>query len=160
MKKIFLILLTFLALTGCKTDFEVTAPYKETMVIYGQLNPVDHIQCVRISKAFLGEGNALIMAQQQDSIYYSDSLDVKMERYLDNVLMESHSLVKVDTISKDAGTFSYPHQVFYAYTNPVHTDGSIYKITVKNTKSGFSATSSTHVIDSFPINSPTNKKKN
>jgi len=82
MKKLIIFILTLSGIfTSCSTDFEINAPYKETMVIYGLLNTLDTAQYIRISKAYLGEGNALIMAQEPDSINYADILDVKLERW-------------------------------------------------------------------------------
>src|SRR5204862_7713213 len=86
MKRIFILvscILTGFLFDSCSTDFSVEAPYKETMVIYGLLNPDTmngKVQYIRISKAYLGEGNALIMAQERDSVNYADILDVNLER--------------------------------------------------------------------------------
>src|SRR5437868_1291641 len=100
---------------SCSTDFSVTAPYKETMVIYGLLNssPVDTLQYIRISKAFLGEGNALIMAQQKDSINYGDVLDVKLQQILNGHAIRTVSLRRDTTVEKDNGLFNNPYQVLY-----------------------------------------------
>ncbi|MEO8085820.1 MAG: DUF4249 family protein [Bacteroidota bacterium] len=159
MKKAGIIFILTGFLFGCSTDFDTIAPWKETMVVYGFLNPNDSIQYIRISKAFLGEGNALVMAQQGDSIYYGDVLDVKMERFIHNALVESHALIKVDTIPKDTnGVFSAPHQEVYAYTFDMHSsttnDGSIYKLTVTNRSTGNVVTASTKIIEDFLITTP------
>src|SRR5215203_7429778 len=90
MKNYILIFFLALMLGSCSTDIETNAPWKETMVVYGFLNPNDAVQYIRISKAYLGEGNALIMAQEADSLYYGDILDVKLERFLNGNLLETH----------------------------------------------------------------------
>ena len=114
MKKISVIIAMSAFLAGCSTDFDTIAPWKETMVVYGLLNPNDSIQYIRISKAYLGEGNALMMAQQGDSIYYGDVLDVKMERILNNGVIESHALIRIDTVPKEInGVFAAPYQEVY-----------------------------------------------
>ena len=159
MKKINLVFILFGLLCGCSTDFETIAPWKETMVVYGLLNPNDSIQYIRISKAYLGEGNALVMAQQGDSIYYGDVLDVKMERFQSNSLMESHPLVRIDTVPKNVdGVFSAPYQEVYAYIYDMHAsntnDGSIYKLTITNRSTGNVVTASTKVIENFSITTP------
>jgi len=159
MKKVNFVLILFTFLYGCSTDFDTIAPWKETMVVYGLLNPNDSIQYIRISKAFLGEGNALVMAQQGDSIYYGDVLDVKMERIQNNSVMESHDLVRLDTVPKETnGTFSAPYQEVYAYTFSLHpstsNDGSIYKLTITNRVTGNVVTASTKLIENFQIISP------
>lgn len=159
MKKISFIIVLSAFLAGCSTDFETIAPWKETMVVYGLLNPNDSIQYIRISKAYLGEGNALVMAQQGDSIYYGDVLDVKMDRILNNGVVESHALIRLDTVPKDAnGVFVAPYQEVYAYTYSLHpssnNDGSIYKITITNRVTGNVVTASTKLIENYLISSP------
>ncbi len=159
MKKINLLIVLLAFLSGCSTDFETIAPWKETMVVYGLLNPNEPVQYIRISKAYLGEGNAMVMAQQGDSLYYGDILDVKIERYLNNGLVESHALIKIDTVPKDTnGLFAAPYQEVYAYPYSLHpsanSDGSIYKLTVTNRSTGNVVTASTKLIENFNISSP------
>ena len=159
MKKASFLLVLLAFLNGCSTDFETIAPWKETMVVYGLLNPNDSIQYIRISKAYLGEGNALIMAQQGDSVYYGDVLDVMLERYKNNSLQESHMLVRNDTVPKDVnGIFIAPYQEVYAYpyAMPLATtnDGSIYKLTITNRSTGNVVTASTKIIENFNISAP------
>jgi hypothetical protein len=159
MRNYFACLILLVFLNGCTTDFETISPWKETMVVYGLLNPNDSIQYIRISKAFLGEGNALTMAQQGDSIYYGDVLTVKMERFLNNSLVESNLLVKLDSVPKETGgAFVAPYQEVYAYTQSLHpstvNDGSIYKLTVTNNATGNIVTASTKLIENFTITHP------
>ena len=158
MKNTLLIFFIVAFLGSCSTDFETNAPWKETMVVYGLLNPNDAVQYIRISKAFLGEGNAYMMAQVSDSINYGDVLDVKIERFLNGNLMETHVLNRIDTIPKDLnGTFAAPYMVMYADINRFDTlpNESIYKLTVTNRVSGNVITASTKTIENFTIGLPT-----
>ncbi|HRH66151.1 MAG TPA: hypothetical protein PLU53_07635 [Bacteroidia bacterium] len=147
MKKLLIFVLGLFGIfSSCSTDFEINAPYKETMVIYGLLNTLDSAQFIRISKAYLGEGNALIMAQEPDSINYSDVLDVKMERILNGTVVETFALQRTDTIPKEEGVFAAPYQVYYRTNHPIADDGSQYKLVVNNTSSGVTATSITRIV--------------
>ena len=83
MKKLLLLLALPALLVSCSTDFDTTADYKEVMVVYGLLNQYDSVQYIKVNKAFLGDGNALIMAENSDSINYGDILDVTLEK-IDN----------------------------------------------------------------------------
>jgi hypothetical protein len=143
MKKLLLLLAVIASVSACKTDFDTVAPYKEVMVVYGLLDTNQSIQYIRISKAYLGEGNALVMAQQSDSINYGNVLDVTMERTLNNV-KTSYPLIRIDTIPKDEGTFS-SFQIFYADTHKVQTNAQ-YKITIHNNSSGLIATGTTGIV--------------
>jgi hypothetical protein len=139
---------------GCKTDFDVIAPYKEVIVIDGLLNPLDSVQYVRISKAFLGEGNAITMAQQKDSINYADVLDVKMERLSQNQVVETFALNRSELNDKDSGLFAYPFHVLYTTNHPLLLNGSNYRIRVTNRQTGTEATSLTQVVLPMNVTSP------
>ncbi len=142
----------FLA-NSCSTDFNVIAPYKETMVVYGLINPKSTAQYVRISKAFLGDGNSLIMAQQKDSINYADVLDVKIQRIKDGIAYTPFNLTRDVSVPKDSGIFNFPYNVLYKCSNPILADGSSYKLTVHNNQTGLTATSETNIIPDFvPVN--------
>ncbi len=126
------------------------------MVIYGLLNsnPSDSVQYIRISKAFLGEGNALIFARQKDSINYPDILDVKLQRIQNGAVVQTYSLQRDTTISKNSGLFYSPYQVLYKLNRsqiPLKASNQ-YKLTVHNNQTGISATSETIIVDSI-INS-------
>ncbi len=148
MKKYILhIALVLMIFNSCKTDFDLNAPYKETMVIYGLLNSADDsAQYIRISKGFLGEGNALIMAQQADSINYADILDVQIAEEINGIVQNSYQLERVDSIPKDAGLFAYPYQVYYRLNNRALNSSSLYRLTVRNTQTGNVASSVTRIV--------------
>ncbi len=148
------VLLFLTAFWSCSEDIDLTAPYEETMAVYGFLNPNDSLQYIRISKAFLGDGNVYVMAQQQDSVNYGNILDVKMERIFNNVVAETFSLTRVDTIAKDSGTFYYPGQVFYVTNRIIREDGSKYRLVVRNTQTGYEVRSTTSIIPDINVNVP------
>lgn len=155
MKKLLLFFGVLALLNSCSTEFDINAPYKETMVIHGLLNPLDSVQYIRISKAFLGEGNALIMAQQPDSFNYADILDVKLERLRNNALLETISLQRDESIPKDDGVFAAPFQVYYKTNRTIFADGSLYRLTVTNRQTGVTATSLTRIVGNISVQHPT-----
>ena len=76
MKKIYLILSVFaIVFTACETDFDTNATWEEVTVVYGLLDASVVTQHVRINKAFLGNMDALQMAQYADSINFDPSKD-------------------------------------------------------------------------------------
>jgi len=149
-----LLLAAAMLYSSCSTDFNTAAPYKETMVIYGLLNSSDSTQYIRISKAYLGEGNSLIMAQQKDSIYYGDILDVKLLRMTNGVLAQTIPLTRDTTVPKNPGIFAAPYQVVYKCTTPVAGSGSTYKLVVHNNQTGLTAESETNMVDSVRTEVP------
>ncbi|MFM2157292.1 MAG: hypothetical protein RL516_2041, partial [Bacteroidota bacterium] len=84
MKKTSVFLLLALAfgllISSCDNSLDILDEYKETPIVYGLLNKNDTVHYVRIQKGFLGEGNALLMAQYTDSIYY-DTSEVEVTIY-------------------------------------------------------------------------------
>ncbi|MCK4361265.1 MAG: hypothetical protein KAV70_05930, partial [Bacteroidales bacterium] len=100
MKKINLllvILFTGLLFSACETDVDIIADYEDVTVVYGLLNQ-DSITYLKINKAFLGEGNALIMAKVEDSSNYTGMLDVKIEEWASGNLLNTFQL---DTVTID-----------------------------------------------------------
>lgn len=157
MKKIFLLSAIAVSLglmNSCSTDFNVVAPYKEIIVINGLLNPLDSVHYIHVGKAFLGEGNVFIMAQQADSVNYADILDVKMEATLNRSVVQTITMQRTTEINKDSGAFSYPYQVLYKTTDSIYQDGREYQITVTNRETGVTATSSTKILKDVNVTSP------
>jgi hypothetical protein len=158
MKKVAILLFGWLCINSCSTDFDVIAPYKEVMVIDGLIDALDSVQSVRIQKAFLGEGNALVMAQQPDSINYADILDVRMERILNKAVLETFPLNRIELSSgaeaKDSGIFASPFHIIYQTNHPILQDGSEYRIRVTNTQTDVEASSQTKIVKDMIVSSP------
>jgi len=69
------------ALHSCSTDLDVNAPYRETKVLYGILDPTLPYQTVRVGKGFLSEGrSAFDIAQNSpdSSLFNPDNLEVRL----------------------------------------------------------------------------------
>ncbi|HKR05493.1 MAG TPA: hypothetical protein VJY62_12735 [Bacteroidia bacterium] len=142
--------------TTCKTDFDVTAPYKETMIVYGLLNASDTIHWVRINKAFLGDGNAYTMAQQPDSINYPDILDVKMEQINSSgSVLKTLYLTRDSSIPKEPGTFATTPNILYRTNgNEKLVQESDYRLVIYNRETGKTVTAETNVVDSIFMTTP------
>ncbi|MFM9027671.1 MAG: hypothetical protein ACKOQ6_06715 [Bacteroidota bacterium] len=149
------ILILLLSWMGCSEEIDITAPYEETAAVFGLLNPNDSVQYIRISKAFLGEGNVYFMAQQNDSINYPDELEVRMERLTaTGTVAESFQLTRVESIPRDSGLFYYPRQIYYSTNRPIREDGSKYRLLLRNTRTGYSATATTEIIPDINVIAP------
>src|SRR5262245_17610431 len=103
-----------LLLSSCSTDFDTIADYKEIMVVYGLLDQYQGVQYIKVNKAYLGQGNALIMAHEKDSINYANVLDVTLEQMDGGNVVATYTLQRDSTsFAKDSGLFNYPYQIFY-----------------------------------------------
>ena len=152
MKRITLIWSSVVILfSSCETDFNVNAEWKEIVVVHGLLDAGDSIQYIRISKAFLGEGDAIIMAGLSDSINFKPS----------DLLVEIHKIGFIDTLSsiicndtliqKEDGLFSTDNNIIFKVKSPPDflSDNYRYALSIKNLETGNQVNANTEVISFF-----------
>ena len=153
MKKINLllvILFTGLLFSACETDVDIIADYEDVTVVYGLLNQ-DSITYLKINKAFLGEGNALIMAKVEDSSNYTGMLDVKIEEWASGNLLNTFQLDTVTIDNKEPGLFYNPYQILYKTEEPLNED---FKYKLKIQVGEKQVTSETELVHDFSIVKP------
>jgi hypothetical protein len=161
MKRFTLILFIAMSagLNSCSTDFDINAPAKDITVVFGLLDQNDSDHYIRISKAFIGEQDALVMAQDAANSSYGDALDVKVEEYTNGNLTHTFSCSKTMVTDKDPGVFYYPNQEVYKFTGTLNV-GSRYKIVIKNNESGKETTAETGLVNDFTVEKPYYNPKN
>ena len=154
MKRIYLILSVFiLGFASCETDFNVNSTWKEVTVVYGLLDAGDgeEVQQIKISKAFLGNMDALQMAQYADSISFGEGeLDVKVIRIKSNGNTDTITLLEIPTV-RDEGDFNDSISV-YTFENEddfLKTNYAVYELLIKNTITGNTVSSKTSIISGF-----------
>jgi len=151
MKKIYLILSVFaIVFTACETDFDVNAEWEETTVVFGLLDLAKDTQFIKISKAFLGETDALQMAQYADSINFNDGeLDVKMIRLRNNRDNTDTITLIESKISRGEGVFNDSIMIFTFENNTFLNSTFEYELLIKNNVTGNSVSSTTEIIKGF-----------
>jgi len=161
MKKIFLILsVIVVVVTSCETDFDVNAEWEETTVLYGLLDASKDTQYIKINKAYLGEGDAMMMAEYSDSINFNpNDLEVKLHKIqFDDTLISI--ILDTTLIDKEDGLFAVDNNIIYrAITDTIPnflSDNYRYALTIKNKKSGNKVSSNTEVISDAPYFIPSN----
>ena len=145
-------LFLMLTLVSCDDDFVINAEWADITVVYGLLNPSapDSVNYIRINRAFVNEDNdALMLAQEPDSINYKDSLYVVLQMWKNGVYLSGNDIVltKVPNEDKDSGIFSNKDQ--YLYATPSHTPldpTAIYKLKIKNTVTGKEVSSEAAIV--------------
>ena len=154
MKKIYLIFSALiLGFTSCETDFDVNTVWEEVTVVYGLLDAGDgeEVQQIKISKAFLGDMDALEMAQYADSInFWEGELDVKVIRIKSNGNTDTITLLEVPTV-RNEGDFNDSIMV-YTFENEddfLKTNYAVYELLIKNTITGNTVSSKTSIISGF-----------
>ncbi|MDD5695876.1 MAG: hypothetical protein PHD61_11310 [Bacteroidales bacterium] len=155
MKKVILILSSILALMSCSTEVDLIGDYEDITIVYGLLNQTDSISYLKINKAFLGDGNALIMAQEPDSSSYRNNLTVVLDEWKDGSLIQTFHFDTTTIYNKEEGTFYYPRQVIYRCLTYQQLDPeSEYRLTITNRLSGKIISATTPLVSDFPILKP------
>ncbi len=149
-----LLLLSTTLFWRCNNELDVTDEWKEVPVLYGLLNPGDSIHIIKVTKAFLGDGNALLMAQNPDSSYYGDELKVSLTE-IDPQGWYNNTWV-FDTMwihDKQPGVFFSGDQKLYKVKAPLNTTCR-YLVRIENTKTGMSAYAETALVGPISILKP------
>lgn len=161
MKKSSLILffpLLFLLVT-CSTDFDINADWKDIAVVYGLLDPTVPTQYIKLNKAFLGDADAYVMAQEADSLFYPEA-EVFLEPLNDTAHVYDNygnvvriKLNETTDIQKDSGIFAFGYNKIYYTDVPISAEyryGLLIKIPGKE-----NITSSTTLVDNLAVTKPT-----
>ena len=151
MKKIIFTFFTLaIGIVSCTTDFEINADWKDMTVVYGLLNQNDSVHYIKINKAFLGDGNALYMAQNPDSSSYGNNLEVKVEEWINNSQSNEWYLDTITIFNKVAGVFYGPKQMLYTFQTHLNENAE-YRLYIKNTQTGKMVSSHTQLVHTFTI---------
>jgi hypothetical protein len=124
-------------LSSCDNDVDLIADYKDITFVYALLDQTQDTQWIRIQKAYLGEGNALLMAKQPDSLFYGqEQIDVFLRKLnSDGNVVDSTLLPKtLYGKSKDEGVFLTAPQYLYPFTG-VLDQNLRYEILIRNKES-------------------------
>jgi hypothetical protein len=136
-KGLWIILAATAVISSCKNEVNLSAPYKVVTVVYGLLNQKDSAQFIRVQKAYLTNGNALIYAQIADSIYFKPSdLIVRLARLnTAGTPVDSVTLTVWNGAPKDSGLFASNGHYVFTTPWPLVEEAS-YQLRIYNLKSG------------------------
>ncbi len=124
---VIVILLTGFAIHSCTDNFQANLETDPTPVVYGIINPDDSIYSIRLSKTFVGPGNALYYSKLTDSIYYRDAHVYLEVQTLDGQLLERIEMTETEIERRDPGIFSRePNYVFQTDSSQVHLKPAWY----------------------------------
>ncbi|TVR77064.1 MAG: DUF4249 family protein [Chitinophagaceae bacterium] len=153
-----LVLLSFsLFFSACSTDFDLADDWKEGMALYGLINPEDSVHYVRINKVFLDpETDALVIAQNPDSIYYYENLDVTIRELPNGPEWTAQQIDgNLTDINKSEGIFSNERNILYRFNFQPNLDRN-YQITATNSETGYTVSSVTGLVGELQMTFPTN----
>jgi hypothetical protein len=163
---VFLMLIFF---GGCSTDVDMYDDYKDITVVYGIVDVDSDTTWIKITKAFSGPGNALVIAANPDSSNYPFKLDVQLigkklgSDALPPIVLDTitiHNKKITEYIIDDTGDtvvshpFYGPDQLMYYTTQPLLNDYT-YKLQIDN--KGKVIQAETSMISNFSITGPVNR---
>ena len=129
-----LLVLSLIALfTSCDNDLKIIADWKAVPAVYGILNAQDSVHYIKLNKAFLGQGDVMMMAQEFDSLHFSvDQVGIRLlEKEEDDVPSQNgtnwqtrntYELEPTNEFVRPEGVFSSPTQTIYKTTAPLNKD--------------------------------------
>ncbi len=156
-KNLKLLFIASLALTSCKTDIDINAPYKDVCIVYGILNQNDTVHFIKINKSFAGQADVQEMAKVRDSSEYNPK-DLLVEITETGGLNRKFTLKDTILLNKDLGYFYAPEEtIFYFKTaQPLNnnSDAVSYSLKIYNKLLNKEITATTKLVKPFLIESP------
>ncbi len=144
------LIIAFLA-QSCEDEIDIIAPEKDVTVIFGLINPNDTTHYVKVNRLFVGENNALLLAQDRSLAEY-ENIEVLIEEYIidrnanDTTFIGSVEAMPQTITDKEPGTFYYPEQTVYAFNRDFNngdlTNAKVPYAVIKVTKPDGSVSSS------------------
>jgi hypothetical protein len=125
MIKLFSAFSIMVILFSCNEQIELSGDFKETAIVYGLLDHSDSMHYVKITRAFIGPGNAVDIAQIEDSSYFN-SVYATIEELEGGTVTRTWVLSDTVIENKDTnGVFFAPTQrVYYFKTLPTTISNS------------------------------------
>jgi len=123
---------------SCKNDLDALAPYKESIAVYGLIDPADSVNYIRVNRVFLGNGSAVDVAQIKDSVYFKPGeANVTIEKYWNGLLKQKYIFNETYEKPLQTGVFN-SNQLIYKSKQKFKADSLgryfEYILKVTNTK--------------------------
>lgn len=152
MKKYFSLLLiasAFFSFQSCNEDVNLVGDFEETAIVYGLLDQADSVHYVKITRAFIGPGDAIQIAAIPDSNYF-DNVEATIKEYIGGTLQRTWTLNDTIVTNKDEnGIFYAPEQKLYYFETPPSTPlnpTATYKLHIDVNNGAFEVTAETQLV--------------
>lgn len=143
----------FTLTNSCETEFSLNGDYELTPVVFGLLDHTDSIHMIKITKAFLGDDDNLLYAQNPDSSYFT-SVFARIYEYDQFGIQTERSWVLSDSIIDNKsldGAFYGPEQKIYYFKEKDLNPKYEYELKVDLNEGADSVSARTKLIDGFAI---------
>lgn len=130
---------------GCKTDFEVNAPYDRVPIVYGLLDQSSDTHYIKINRTYLGSDNFNSAAINDCTMF--DNVTARVEQYTNGSLGTVYPLQEKWVKNIDEGIFYTDSQLVYYFVEPSLDNNSVYKIS--GTADGKTFSAETDLLGNF-----------
>lgn len=147
-----LIAISSLFINSCETEFSLNGDYKITPIVFGLIDHTEDYHVIKITKAYLGDGDNLVYAKEPDSNYFSQ-IDAKIIEFVDGT-ESGREWTLEDTIfnHKDStGLFYGPEQKAYGFWADDLDSSATYRLEASVENGSYSFDSETELIPQFSI---------
>lgn len=145
--------------TACDNTIDVTAPYRDTTIVYALLNQNDAVHYIKVNKSYLGDGNALIMAGVADSVNYgANDIDVRLLAInpTTGAVIQTIPLTRtVNEVVKDSGLFANDANILYR-TNATLNPANRYRVEIEKFSNGTIVSGETALLQNLTVQNPPN----
>lgn len=152
-----LILLSgFILFNRCSNEVDLYADYQDITIVYSILDYTDDTAWIKITRAYSGPGDALLMAQNPDSSNYPNKLNVSITGRKQGEDLQSVTFDTLTIKDKKPGDsiFYYPNQLMYYAKTDLDVDAD-YTLSIINGDKEI--ISQTPLIKNFNISEPRNR---
>ncbi len=139
---------------SCETEFSVNGNYQITPIVIGLLDHTDSTHIIKITKAFLGDGDNLVYAQNPDSNYFVavDAWIREIEPLTGDYTGREWNLHdSIITNKSTDGAFYAPYQKVYVFYEDSLLSDMEYELTADLEEGAHTITAKTGLIDGFGV---------
>ena len=149
-----LALITLSGVTSCETEFSLNGEYEVHPVVFGLLDHRDDFHVIKVTKAFLGDDDNLIYAQNPDSNYFESVSGTITEYINDSPTGREWALFDTILPNKDTdGIFYAPEQKVYAFFESDLDSTAEYELNLEINGGDYNVTGRTSLIEGFNVSS-------
>jgi hypothetical protein len=140
------------AWSSCETEFSLNGDYEITPVVFGLLDHRQDVHIIKITKAFLGDGDNLEYAQNPDSNYF-ETVDAKVIEYKNgNATGREWQLTDSVITNKDTtGIFYGPEQKVYVFYESDLDSTAEYELIADLNEGQHQISAKTEMINGFNV---------
>ncbi len=153
LKTLVLLVAAITILHSCKKEIELNDEWKDITIVYGILNQLDSAHYIKVTKAFLGPGNALQYAQIADSSNYPYKMEVSLEAWNSTNQVAVYKFDTTTIFNKDSGQFYFPNQMIYVNDSTLDPAYK-YKLVIRNPQTLKEIMSETVLVRNFTVDKP------